>query len=253
MPRQGRFGSNVLVVLAALISSFLISACGGGGGDGASTAAAAPPPAPVAKSILIEAYGDSTMYGIALVNNVSVQVAQPAPAVLQSLLQAKYGATVTVANHGVPSSTATLLLNGDGVNPPWAQQMAQSKAQIVLFNFGINDENIVGGTPAAFEQIENQLVQIAKSAGKTVVIETPNPVTFVGDAPLPQYVAAALRVASTWSTPLIDEFAYLNSLPNWPSMLSDPAGVHPNQAGYELKAKFEFTVIDPLIQKLMAQ
>lgn len=241
-------------MIASLLSAFVLTCagCGGGGGssDSSGTTAAAPPP--IIKTVLIEAYGDSTMLGNSLINGVYVQVAQPAPAILQSLLQAKYGSIVTVVNHGVGGTTAAKLLSGDGVNLPWAQQMAQSKAQIVLFNYGINDSNEVGNTAAAFEQAENQLVQIAKAAGKTVVIETPNPVTYDLNAPMPSFVAASLSVASTWGITVIDEFAYLNTLPNWTSMLSDEIGLHPTQAGYQIKAEYEFKILDPIVAAALA-
>jgi lysophospholipase L1-like esterase len=165
---------------------------------------------------------------------------------LQAQLQAKYGAAVTVTNHGVAGNTIPAALAGDGVNLPWSQQMAQSKARIVVFNFGINDSNVTSGESVAqFQANVSQLIQIAKAAGKTVVVETANPVNDPTRAALPDYVAAGIAAARTWDVNVIDEFGYLVTQPTWPSMLSD--NVHPTQAGYNLKARVEFTALDPIV------
>lgn len=230
-----------------------LSACGGGGGGPAALPSTQSTPKP--KNILIEVYGDSTALGCTVTPGASAGACQAAgyaqanptaPQQLQTLLQAKYGTTVSVANHGVAGTTAARLLTGDGVNLPWAQQMAQSKADIVMFNFAINDSKMLANEPLAESQgNESQLVSIAKAAGKTVVIETANPVTDPSCAALPTYVAASLSVANTWGITAIDMYGFLETQPNWNSMLSDTE--HPTAAGYVTKARFEFPAIDQLV------
>jgi len=225
-----------------------LSACGGGSGPAAQSA-------PQPKSVLVEVYGDSTALGCTVSAGASPGVCQApgyaqanptAEQTLQALLQAKYGPTVTVANHGVAGNTIPAALTGDGVNLPWAQQMAQSKAQIVVFNFGINDSNVTSGESAAqFQANVSQLIQTAKAAGKTVVVETANPVNDPTRIALPDYVAAGIAAARMWDVNVIDEFGYLVTQPAWPSILSD--NVHPTQAGYNLKAQVEFAVLDPIV------
>jgi lysophospholipase L1-like esterase len=237
----------------ALACALTLSACGGGG-SGSPTQPAAPQP----KTVLIEAYGDSTMWGCTLTQGAPAgskcvtigyaQTAKPVPEQVQTFLQAKYGPTVTVVNHGVPGDLTPFLLSGDGFNLPWAQQMAQSKADIVYLNYGINDANATSGESASdFQANLNQIISIAKAAGKTVVLETANPVndpTGAHDA-LPQFVAAELITAQQWDVTVIDQFNYLSGMANWDSLLSDP--LHPTQDGYNLKAKFEFQALDPIV------
>jgi lysophospholipase L1-like esterase len=244
-----RMAYNGLV--ASLLGALVVacSACGGGGGSS---------PSPVqqqiqapSKQLLIEAYGDSTMWGAAEVNNVYVQVAQPAPAELQSLLRAKYGDGVTVTNYGVSGTTATDLLQGGVSGAPWNERMAKSKADIVYFNFGINDANPANGESVTqFINTETALAQIAIAAGKQVIIETSNPVGDTDFAALPNYVAATASVAQSLSLPLIDEYGYMAQL-DWMSLMSDPQKMHPNQTGYEVKARFEFNTFDPIVGTLL--
>lgn len=149
-------------------------------------------------------------------------------------------------NHGIVGTTAARLLAGDGVNLPWAQQMAQSKATIVTFNFGINDSKTAANEPVnIFLDNEAELIRIAKAAGKIVVLETANPVTDPSCAALPSYVAASIAAASLWGIPVIDQYAYLSAQSGWNSMLSDTE--HPTAAGYKLKADFAFIVMERLV------
>jgi lysophospholipase L1-like esterase len=239
-------------MLTSLLGALIVacSACGGGGGGGSSSPVQQQIQSP-SKTLLIEAYGDSTMWGAAEVNNVYVQVAQPAPAELQSLLRAKYGNGITVTNYGVSGTTATDLLQGGISGPPWNERMAKSKADIVYFNFGINDANPANGESVTqFINAETALAQIAIAAGKQVIIETSNPVGDTDFAALPNYVAATASVAQSLSLPLIDEYGYMAQL-DWMSLMSDPQKMHPNQTGYEVKARFEFDTFDPIVGALL--
>jgi acyl-CoA thioesterase I len=240
--------------IVAVLGAFTLAACGGGGGGSIPTPVQQATP----KTVLVELYGDSTQTGCTMVAGAPAGskcetlgyaiTANPVAAQVQTMLQAKYGSTVTVANHGVPGETTTELLAGDQYNLPWAQQMAQSKADIVVFNDGINDANTSSGeTQGDYQANLNQIIKIARDAGKTVVVETANPVndpTGAHDA-LPQFVAAELITAQQWGLTVIDQFDYLNGLGNWTSLLCDP--LHPTQAGYNVKAQFEFRGLEPTV------
>jgi len=244
-----------MVAGMALVCSLSLSACGGGGGGDSPAPVPAVQSAPQPKSVLIEVYGDSTALGCTVIPGASpgacqvagyAQANPTAPQELQTLLQAKYGSTVTVVNHGVAGTTAARLLTGDGVNLPWAQQMAQSKADVVTFNFGINDSKMAADEPAStFQSNEAELIQIAKAAGKTVVLETANPVTDPACAALPTYVAASIAAGNLWGIPIVDQYGALSVNPQWTSMLSDLE--HPTAAGYMLKAQQAFQVLDPIV------
>jgi acyl-CoA thioesterase I len=245
-------------IIASLLGAFVMSCTGCGGGSGsprtqqAQQTLQAPP-----KPVLLEVYGDSTAAGctptpgaqaIQPCHTAGFAVANPSPEqTLQSLLQAKYGSTVTVVNRGVAGNTAPALLTGDGLNLPWAQQMAQSKAQDIVLIFGINDSHVSVNEPVdTFQSNMSGLIRIAKAAGKTVLVETPNPVTDPSSASLRSYAAASIAAARMWDANVIDEFGFLSAQPAWDSMLSD--GVHPTQGGYNLKAQFEFTALDPIVR-----
>ena len=173
-------------------------------------------------------------------------VAQPtAPQALQTLLQAKYGDTVTVANFGVPGTTAANLLGGDGVNLPWAQQMAKSKANIVIVRYGINDSHTPSEPVNVFQSNEDEIVRIAKAAGKIVVLDTASPVIDPTCPQLPNYAAATRQAGYTWGITIVDLYAQLSAMPGWDSMLSD--GVHPTATGYQIIAQAEFDALDPVV------
>jgi acyl-CoA thioesterase-1 len=235
-----------------LIASFFgmfamaCSGCGGGGGGSPAPAVASTP-----RAILIEAYGDSTMKGYTYVNGVAQIAAQPAPAILEFGLQANYGDTITVANHGVNGSTAANLLNGDGVNLPWTQQMAQSQANLVYFNFGINDSRPESNESVAqYQQNLESLVKIAQAAGKMVILETPNPSGDPDTAALPSYVTAMRTVQAEFNLTLVDEYTYMLGL-NWQSLMSDALLTHPTQYGYEVKGQYELPVFGPIIESML--
>jgi hypothetical protein len=243
------YKGTVASILGALILACV--ACGGGGGG------SVPMPAPAAQTpavqphILIEAYGDSTMRGFTYVNGVAVIAQQPAPAILEFLLQSNYGDGITVANHGVNGSTAMQLLNGDGTNLPWNQQMAQSKANIVYFNFGINDSRPENNESVSqYQQALETLVKIAQANNKKVILETPNPSGDPDASALPTYVDAMRAVQAEFNLTMIDEYQYLSGL-NWQSLMSDALLTHPTQYGYEVKAQYELPVFGPVIKSMI--
>ncbi|KWO49269.1 SGNH/GDSL hydrolase family protein [Burkholderia territorii] len=245
--------------LCSLLGALVVSCSGcGGGGDGGTPPAAAQASAP--RTILIESYGDSTTQGWQVVNGTGQVTLNSAPVVLQKLLQDRFGTTVTVSNNGVGSTEASQLLNGtDGVHPTWQNQMAASKAQIVTLNFGLNDayyaiakkDGISAESPDDFASTMTQLVQIARQAGKQVIIFEPNPTCESIRQPLmPSYVAALRQVAATQQVQIVGEFDMIQAMPNWATLLSDC--LHPTDQGYALKAKLEFPSLSSSIADLLA-
>lgn len=254
-----------IVFIACLTS--VLSACGGGGSGTATqpqaasgnqpTSDSAPSSAPAApRPVLIEAYGDSTMagYSYPTPNQPAVIVDDNQPAVLQATLQARYGNTVTVKNEGVSGTRAPQLIDGsDGAHLPWIQTVANSKAQIVIVNYGINDS--VSWTTESVDAYKNALraiADVAVSGGKAIVFEQPNPICLPnsGNAEyktLATYAQAMADVATEKGVPIADNYAYVLSLPNWQDMLSDCK--HPKGALYELEAKRLAIVVAPLASK----
>jgi hypothetical protein len=121
-------------------------------------------------------------------------------------------------------------------------------SQIIVINWDINDANPNSGeTPASFEADLLQFVQIAQAAGKVVVLEEPNPVCSTVYAALPQYVAVLDQVAAQLALPIVKQYDYIQSLPNWQSYLGDC--VHPaDDRLYQIKAQREYAVLSPIVK-----
>ena len=245
-------------IVASCVGSFVLSlcACGGGGGSPAEAPAVQQP---VVKSVLIEAYGDSTTQGFQTVNGAGVLTPNSEPAALQKLLQAQFGPSVTVSNQGVSGTEASQLLNGtDGVHGSWLNQMASSKADIVTINFELNDAffskvptpGAIPESPSDYASYMTQLVQVAKAAGKHVILFEPNPTIEPLRVSLaPSYLVALQSVADAQNVPLVPEYDAILSTPNWQSMLTDE--VHPNDALYAIKAQLEFPTISTVVASLL--
>ncbi|MGF6569231.1 acyl-CoA thioesterase-1 [Paraburkholderia sp. GAS333] len=208
------------------------------------------------KQVLIEAYGDSTTLGITCSNGHCGPQPQNAVSYLQDELQARHGAQVRVTNDGVGGTTATQLRDGTGnrragptAGLPWPQRLAASPAQIVLINYGIN-EVMQNQTPEQFYATQTSLVKTALALGKQPVLQTSNPMPDNRlNARLAAMVAMTRRVAIEQKVPLVDQFAYVSSLPDWKTLMSD--GAHPKPDLYRLKAEQDFEVVEPLVRRLL--
>lgn len=223
----------------------ILSACGGGGGGGSGDAAQTAKPAP--KPVTIDAEGDSTMLG-AEVGAPNGVTPNSAPAVLQNLLQAKYGSGVTVENRGVHSAAAFHSLQGIApyYSTPFANRIGQDAAQIVIENYAINDSRL--RTTDQYGADLTAWINAVKAAGKTPVLEEPHPVCDPNTQNLDGYVAMIRVVAQQTGVTLIPQYDYIKSLPNWQSMLGDC--LHPNDALYAIKAQREADVLGPIVAAL---
>ncbi len=192
-------------------------------------------PGPPATTVTVAYHGDSTIWGYR--SGSGGQVATPAPAAFAQSLAAS-GWKVDVRNEGVSGSTACSLLNGtDGVHPAWSSYIASSPAQVVILNHAINDEwSYDIGT---YQGCLRQLAQIAKSHGKRVIFETPNPTRDSGPDGLDQYVNAMKQVAAEESVQVIDQYTYLTNYLNGQSVTQIcPDGIHPSDSVYLMKGQY---------------
>ncbi|MDE1184316.1 GDSL-type esterase/lipase family protein [Paraburkholderia sp.] len=202
------------------------------------------------RSVLIEAYGDSTTLGISCANGHCAPLPDNAVTALQDRLRDAHSAdaaSISVTNLAVGGTMASQLLDGTdrarGV--PWRERMSASSAQIVMINYGIN-EMMHKQTPDQFYAAETALVQIALKAGKRVVLQTSNPMPDPRfNTNLAPMIAMTRRVAAEQHVPLVDQYAYISGLSGWQMMMSD--GAHPKPALYRLKAAQDFAVVEPLI------
>ncbi|KVU58814.1 SGNH/GDSL hydrolase family protein [Burkholderia cepacia] len=246
--------ASLCVFLGMLVVSF--SGCGGGDG---SSAYASTPATQRQQAVLVEAYGDSTTLGAQTIDGVLTTTQNSEPTQLQALLQQRFGTSVTVKNEGVGGTQAFQLLSGtDGKHPEWKVQMEQSKAQVVLLNFALNDfyywkapqPGVYEASPSEYAKILGYLIQTARDAGKIVVLQEPNPTCKQPDpGTIIQYVEALRSEAALQNAPLVAQFEFDQTVPDWQSMLTDCA--HPNDQLYGIKAKQTFTVIEPIVKSII--
>ncbi|WP_257030475.1 SGNH/GDSL hydrolase family protein [Paraburkholderia bryophila] len=206
-------------------------------------------------------YGDSTMAGYTYPNgpcgaagtgacDPSTAVITPdnAPYNMAASLAAQL-IPVTVSNQGVSGAELSDLIAGrHGYAQSWAQTLPSLNARIAVANYAINDLGRGDETPELYGQYLAAWVDSVRAAGMIPVLEEPNPVCRPGYENLPAYVGQMDSVAAQKNVPLIDQYSYLLSLPNWQGMLSDC--MHPKPEMYEIKGKREAQIIGPIAASL---
>jgi len=172
-----------------------------------------------------------------------------APAYLQQFLRGIYGPGVKVANEGVGGTTlGTLIAGKDGNHLPWTQQMANSHAQVVIVNHGMNDV-VTGETPDQYRALLVEFVTVARANGKTPVFDEPNPACDTHHDALASYVKIMDDVGQQMGVPVVSQFTYIQSLPDWRGYLADC--IHPSPALYAIKAQRMAVVLSPLVANLL--
>ncbi len=228
-----------------------ISGCGGGEAVPATETVSAPAPKP---TILIEAYGDSTMRGLQTLDWMTVLFAPTS--VTQDRLRAQYGARadITVSNEGANGRRALDLINGtDGMHLPWAQTAANSHARIVLFNYAINDAT--GQFPVTIDDYRASLTFLiteARKDGKVPVMEEPNPIcsTTAASATLDSFVTVMRDVAAAQGVTLIRQYDVIKSIPGWQAKYG-PDCVHPLLEIYQGKAMRQADALAALVGPML--
>lgn len=192
-------------------------------------------------------YGDSTTFGTTLKNGRHVRSFGNTPALLQYMMQDKFGSAVFVENHGVGGATCDdFLHSGNYVYSSWLGEMLRSKADIVVMNVGIND--VMRSQTAGFSTCYNRLALITRLFGKTFIIETPNPVNREWNEKVGELASIERSIAKERGIPIIDHWGNLQSKgTDWRVLLSD--GIHPSDAMYELKASSDMRMLEPIVDK----
>lgn len=235
-----KWGRQKLFLGMSLIA---LSGCRGGGASPAQmqqSAATTP-------SIQIDMEGDSLIWGYASGAAGSfVQSPDNPPAVVQSGLQAKCGTSVTTLNTAIPGEMVLDSLNGTNqFTAPFATRLLTIKAQIVLADYAVNDS--LAETPDQYTAALVQWIADVRAAGKTPVLEEPNPVCDVAHPNVGAYVSIMGSVAASQNVLLIQQYNYVLSLPDWQSMLR-PDCIHPTDGLYQLKAQREIAALTPLVK-----
>lgn len=176
---------------------------------------------------------------------------------LEADLQAQFGASVTVVEDDQLGTTMADLLNGAQGFQPFAAYLQTDKSPIVVENFGINDR-LQGFTAAQFQQNLNQFIAQAQAAGKTVVLEEPNPIcvkgtndqeqVFSDGQTIQEFVTIIDNTAQAYGLALIKQYDQIKAMANFCTLMSD-GWVHPTAALYQIKAQNQASVLVPIIRK----
>lgn len=222
-----------------------LTACGGGGGGAPAAVPAPQAQSAPAKSVAIYCDGDSTLWGA---RAGAAQAPHNQCAEIQIDLQSAFGPGVTVENHAVPGTTAADSLNGTNGDTPLAARLAASSAQIVVGNFAINDSQKFSTTEYGANL--TAWITAVRAAGKIPVLIEPNPTNLAlapWTANLSSYVAIMDYEAGANTTPLVSQFDYIRTSPDWQSMLSDD-GIHPGDDLYKLMGDRDAAVLAQVVK-----
>jgi lysophospholipase L1-like esterase len=220
----------------------LLAGCGGGGEP---QAVASTQAIRLQTAIVIDAEGDSTMYGLETVNGQFVQSASPPPVLVQTRLRELVGTGIAVNGHGSPGANLRFELQGtDNYATPLKDRLALSRARIVIENFGINDAYLAS---AEYRSNLVQFIDTVRASGKLPVLEEPNPVC-AGHETLDELVGILNEVAREKAVPLVKQYDAIKALPNWQALLTDC--VHPGDELYAFKAAREAEVLAQVIRSL---
>ncbi|RPD99811.1 SGNH/GDSL hydrolase family protein [Candidatus Pantoea deserta] len=211
-------------------------------------------------TFIIEAWGGSSTRGVMAVREGdrlrNIVAEHNEIAVLNQLLQEKYGSGVRVINRGAPSAQAIELLNGRykyAHNPPWQEAMQRSDASLILLNFATNDarhfhfhdiEEPYQVSPQRYSEVMKALIDSAQAKGKAVVLQEPHPLCGRAEKwDVAPYAARLEAIARAEKVPLVSQYQRIKKMPDWRAMMS-PDCIHPSEQLYRIKALETFKVIE---------
>jgi hypothetical protein len=204
--------------------------------------------------VAIAVYGDDAMAGFTVNSMGMLSVVTPnEPADLQASLQSQFADTgISVQNNatgGGASSLKNELTGMDGGGPPTVQRLAATKAVLVIDNHAVNDA-LGGENVNDFTGFLGQWINAVRGAGKTPILEEPGPVCDGNHPQLGTYVQAMDDVAGQYGVPVIKQYAFIQTVPNWCSHMA--GGFYPDSFIDGLKAQQELAVIGPLVKGIIA-
>jgi lysophospholipase L1-like esterase len=195
-------------------------------------------PAATKKPIGIDALGDSTTYGW----NHGKQSANNMVSTAQNL----FGDAATINNMGVPSTTVGDLLSSDNFN-----NVLKNNNPVVILNYGMN-EAYRGEDPETFRaNLMNAIAQL-QSAGKKVILQTPNkPNSSDGwEGSVGNYANIISDVGRQTNSAVDDKYST-------PVTYAEDDTIHPDEAGYGVLGQNLYStinsVLNPSVNSAQAQ
>ncbi|MFM0044139.1 SGNH/GDSL hydrolase family protein [Paraburkholderia sediminicola] len=213
-------------------------------------------PVPVSTPVvLIDVYGDDGIAGFTVSDSgLWSTVAPNEPQTLQELLQSQFSDTgITVANHATGGGSSSLMnemLGMDGNGAPFADRIKLSSASYAIESHTLNDA-LGGETINDYRQYLAAWVVAVRAAGKTPVLEESGPVCDGNHPQLAVYVQAMDDAAVQFNVPIVTQYAYVSSLPNWEDHMA--SCLYPDAYLLQIKAQREVAVITPLIQQVIGE
>lgn len=185
-------------------------------------------PAAAKKPIGIDALGDSTTYGW----NHGKQSANNMVSTAQNL----FGDAATINNMGVPSTTVGDLLNSDNFN-----NVLKNNNPVVILNYGMN-EAYRGEDPEVFRANLMNAVQQLQSAGKKVILQTPNkPNSSQGwEGSVGNYASIIADVGKQTNSAVDDKYST-------PVTYAEDDTIHPDEAGYSVLGQNLYSTINSVL------
>ena len=174
------------------------------------------------------------------------------PQTLQALLRAQLNDTgITVANHatgGTSSSLMNEMLGMDSNGAPFADRIKTSTAALIIESHALNDA-LGGETINDYRQYLAAWVVAVRSAGKTPILEESGPTCDSDHPQLAAYVQAMDDAATQFNVPIVTQYTYISSLPNWQSHMA--SCIYPDSYLLQIKAQRELSVVAPIIKSII--
>jgi beta-glucanase (GH16 family) len=189
---------------------------------------------PQAPNNKVAYFGDSTIVGWDGALSTGAAVATPAPARFAELQPA-----YAVSNLGVNGATIREHNHGtDPSRPTFQQWLSANDHHYIIMNFALND--VVDYSVNDFRSEYAQALSLAVQAGRTVLLETPNPAS----RDVEPYVLVMRELAGQFNVGVIDQYDMLQREMAGGTPLSFylPDGLHPSQATYTIMGEYAASV-----------
>ncbi|BBJ66343.1 SGNH/GDSL hydrolase family protein [Enterobacter sp. 18A13] len=191
-------------------------------------------------SVVIDCYGDSTMWG-SLPGESSKQDIKNSPASLLQALHLIYPNQVKVNNKAIPGTTIRNLISGhDGGPGPYEGRILKSEAVLVYCNHCLNDCNSLQSDEQQYKADLIAFIDITRKYNKIPVLVTPSIISPVIDGKdfmmrrMPAFIQAMRDVAQLMNVDLVDNYHYSYKTSRMiPASMINGDGVHLNTESYQ--------------------
>lgn len=142
--------------------------------------------------------------------------------------------SVTITNTSISGATTKTSIEGSPTMAAWQEHVSQSKADIFIINYAINDSLVL--SEADYQSNLRAMAEIAAAAGKTVVFETPN-LSWIPS--VAKYANLMRDTADHIKAPVMDVHQFLTATLGAANMrVLIPDGVHPSEKGYRVIGQY---------------